>query len=168
MLDRTDCLHVHRLGKDLKELRDLTEVAVKLTDDPACVSVCFAVSTLNNVSLPSEFLVKVPRYYPHHSPSVFCTQAEFKSPIIDPESHEIAHANLQSGWSAIGTLKTVLFILDDIRMQFARNEFKLEHAVISGSPACARILHRYKESSAGLAPYVIDADADFDSEMMEN
>lgn len=155
-----------RLGKDLKELKDLTEVVIDLTDDPACVRVRFNVSEQNGVPIPCQFLIKVPRYYPHHSPSVFCIQKQFVSPVIDSHSHEISHSHLQNGWSAIGTIRTVLYILEDIRMQFARNEFQVERIVL-GSPASGHTLHRYKDNTAA-APNIIHTDIEPDDVMMEN
>lgn len=156
----------------MKELNDLPDISLRTADDPSCVSVCFMVSRVNDVELPSQFLVKVPRYYPHHSPLVYCIQKEFACPIIDPHSHEVFHSQLQSGWSAIGTLRTVLFILEDVRMQYIYNEFKVKPP-ISESPASAHVLHRHKDTHcASVTPIFVGAENDIengaDFQMTEN
>ncbi|KAJ1403315.1 hypothetical protein B484DRAFT_457573 [Ochromonadaceae sp. CCMP2298] len=97
-----------RLSKDLKDVAGLPGVQFILTDHPASVVVQFSAEK----RVPARFLVEVSRYYPHNSPTVLCLESGFDSHLI--VGGEVTHANL-IGWSAIGTLGTVLGILEEVR-----------------------------------------------------
>ena len=59
----------------------------------------------------------MPRYYPHNHPIVFCLNGGFSCPFILPTG-EITHSSIREEWSAIGTLGTVVDILQSIRLMF--------------------------------------------------
>lgn len=105
----------NRLKKDLKEIQGMKELrlAVELTDNPASVILNFDVG--DDDSIPSSFLVEVPRYYPHSRPVVTCLQEKFRSTRYIGSSREVLHTTLcEKGWSAIGSLSTVIDILFQI------------------------------------------------------
>jgi len=64
-------------------------------------------------------MVKVSEYYPHSSPVVTCLDRQFTGPFIDNQG-EIQHMYLQNGWSAIGTLRTVIDIIQNLRPYFVQ------------------------------------------------
>ena len=66
---------------------------------------------------PSLFRISVPRYYPHNHPVVFCLNEGFVCPFILPTG-KITHSSICEDWSAIGTLGTVIDILQSIRLMF--------------------------------------------------
>lgn len=101
----------NRLKKDLQEMQGLKELrlAVELTDNPASVILNFDVS--DDDSIPSSFLVEVPRYYPHSRPVVTCLQEKFRNTTYIGSTREVLHSLLCENWSAIGSLRTVVDIL---------------------------------------------------------
>mmetsp|Transcript_3255 Transcript_3255/g.5476 ORF Transcript_3255/g.5476 Transcript_3255/m.5476 type:complete len:305 (+) Transcript_3255:114-1028(+) len=107
-----------RLGKDLKELKNFPGVQFELTDNPSSVIVnyleCNFQCDVHEMRLPSSFLITVPRYYPHANPEVTCMEDGFRSDCIDING-KVTHLQLQNEWSAIGTLATVLQVLECVR-----------------------------------------------------
>ncbi|KAJ1416772.1 hypothetical protein B484DRAFT_454192 [Ochromonadaceae sp. CCMP2298] len=101
-----------RLSKDLKDVTGLSGVQFILTDHPASVVVQFGAAEEHRV--PARFLVEVSRYYPHNSPTIQCLESGFDSHVIGTGG-EVMHVHLNYGWSAIGTLGTVLQILEEVR-----------------------------------------------------
>lgn len=106
----------YRLQKDLKEFqfRGIDGVTFQYPDEPGSIIVEF---TDLIPFTPSLFSVRVPRYYPHNHPIVFCLNEGFSCPFI-LASGEIVHKGLDVDWSAIGTLGTIIDILNSIRMMF--------------------------------------------------
>ena len=102
-----------RLSKDLKEIEGTTDVNIELTDDPAAVILNFNVDEHQNI--PSQFLVKVPRYYPHSCPIVTCLQEKFCNSYFISSSNIVCHQDLQHNWSAIDTIQTVIAVLQMVR-----------------------------------------------------
>ena len=110
----------NRLNKDLKEVRDIQGVRFDLTDDPSSTVIVFHNGTVDMDGahkLPSKFLVKVSRYYPHVCPTITCLDEEFCSSYIEKDGN-VKHEKLHEGWSAIGTLRTIVEILLSIRNQW--------------------------------------------------
>jgi len=109
---------LYRLGKDLKELKNFPGVQFELTDNPSSVIVnyleCNFQCDVHEMRLPSSFLITVPRYYPHANPEVTCMEDGFRSDCIDING-KVTHLQLQNEWSAIGTLATVLQVLECVR-----------------------------------------------------
>jgi len=99
------------LGKDLQEIQGLKTLTVKLTDNPASIILNFNV---DDDSIPSSFLVEVPRYYPHSRPNVTCLQEKFRNTRYIGSSREVMHSILREEWSAIGSIRTVIDTLNQI------------------------------------------------------
>lgn len=70
-------------------------------------------------SLPSRFIITVPRFYPHNPPDVCCVDSEhFYPPYITP-SGAIQHPGLTDLWSPLNSLTAVVEILQAVRAQVA-------------------------------------------------
>lgn len=133
--------HSQSLQKDIEELRELTGVSVSRASrpnsaviefDPISVAQYVATdtssssqvplfhqygSTMRRDILPSQFLVTVPRYYPHQPPVVCCLDSRGLSfpPHLDADG-TVHHPSLQSEWSPIKTLQSVVQVLHDLRV----------------------------------------------------
>ena len=96
---------------------ELNYVRCAFTEEPSALLLNYKDSTFNGVRIPTRFMLKVSKYYPHQSPVVTCLQAEFCASFVSPDG-EILHTHLQSGWSALGTIKTVVDIIQSVRPHF--------------------------------------------------
>ena len=104
-----------RLQKDLHELQlcGIHGFSILYPDETGSVTVEF----LEAIPFaPSIFRISVPRYYPHNHPIIFCLNEGNPSQFI-LQSGEIIHSSLREEWSAIGTLSTVIDILQSIRLR---------------------------------------------------
>lgn len=74
-------------------------------------------STMRRDILPSRFLVTVPRYYPHRPPVIRCLDSRGLSfpPHLDTDG-TVHHISLESEWSPIKTLQSVVQVLHDLRV----------------------------------------------------
>jgi ubiquitin-protein ligase len=117
-------IYLVRLQKDLKELEasGLNGVSFQCADDSGTVIVQFADVI---PFAPVTFKISVPRYYPHNPPIIFCVSNGFPCPFILPTG-EIVHPGLREEWSAIRTLRTVIDILQSIRL-ICHNNFQTEY-----------------------------------------
>lgn len=124
----------NRLKKDLQEMQGLKELrlAVELTDNPASVILNFDVS--DDDSIPSSFLVEVPRYYPHSRPVVTCLQEKFRNTTYIGSTREVLHSLLWENWSAIGSLRTVVDILLQIIATYY-HDYGLSDSLITATGA---------------------------------
>lgn len=100
----------------------MDHIECEFTDDPACLLVTFKDNPHNNICIPCKFMVKVSKYYPHNSPIVTCLDEHLSAPFIDANG-EIQHMYLQNGWSAIGTLRTLLDIIQSLRPYFVQVQY---------------------------------------------
>lgn len=91
----------------------------EFTSDPASVVLLFE----NTAFQPSTFLVNVARYYPHSAPTVKCMEASYVSDYIDGNG-EVMHAGLNSEWTALSSLDTVIQILLFVRSTCSVSEFE--------------------------------------------
>jgi len=96
---------------------DLPYVQCAFTEDPSALLLNYKDSMYNGARVPTRFMIKVSKYYPHQSPVVTCLQTEFSATFVSPEG-EILHSHLQNQWSALGTIKTVVDIIQSVRPHF--------------------------------------------------
>ena len=112
-------IYFSRLQKDLKEVQrsGLIGISLQYPDEFGGVTIEF----FDVIPFaPSRFRVSVPRYYPHNHPIVFSLNEGYSCPFI-LSSGEIVHSSLREEWSAIGTLMTVIDVLQSIRLMFHNN-----------------------------------------------
>ena len=133
--------HSYSLQKDIEEVRRLTGVSVSRASrpnsaviefDPISVAQYVATdtssgsqlplfhqcgTTMRRDILPSQFLVTVPRYYPHRPPLIRCLDSRGLSfpPHLDADG-TVHHVSLESEWSPIKTLQSVVQVLHDLRV----------------------------------------------------
>ena len=108
-----------RLNKDVKAMGDLSYVQCTFTEDPSALLLNYKDSIYNGTRIPTRFMIKVSKYYPHQSPVVTCLEVEFSATFVSPEG-EILHSHLQNQWSALGTIKTVVDIIQSVRPHFVQ------------------------------------------------
>jgi ubiquitin-protein ligase len=107
-----------RLGKDIKELKDLEGIHIELTENPASVIIIFdpmghSINSFDCI-VPSRFRIEVSRYYPHTHPKVTCLDTGCQNLFI-ANSGLVTHVQLTENWSPIGSLLTVIDVLRGIR-----------------------------------------------------
>lgn len=112
-----------RLNKDVKAMGDLSYVQCTFTEDPSALLLNYKDSIYNGTRIPTRFMIKVSKYYPHQSPVVTCLEVEFSATFVSPEG-EILHSHLQNQWSALGTIKTVVDIIQSVRPQLCTNWYE--------------------------------------------
>ena len=109
----------------MKEVCARTDISLHYPEESGSIILAFAINPLLPY-IPTTFRVSVPRFYPHNSPIVHCldegysTRGNFACPYILP-SGEIMHDGLGESWSAIGSLATVIDILQNIRVLVQQN-----------------------------------------------
>ena len=114
------------MQKDLKELYGRNDVSFQYPEEPGSVIISFLTDPLLPF-IPTIFRVNIPRFYPHNSPEVYCLDEEyscrgrFMCPYILSTTGEISHDGLGESWSAIGSLTTVIEILQNIRIMIQQN-----------------------------------------------
>lgn len=111
-------MNIFRLTRDIEDLREIAGVIVTRGERPNMAIVEFDPSSVvhRGDSIPSRFLVTVPRYYPHNPPQIRCLDGKcYGSLHIDLEGN-VKHPELESNWSPIKSLYNVVQTLHDIRM----------------------------------------------------
>jgi hypothetical protein len=69
-------------------------------------------------ALPTRFLIRVPRFYPHNGPVVQCLDSScYPNDFFDENGHS-SHPLFSSDWSAIYSLSTVIETLRKIRLVY--------------------------------------------------
>lgn len=101
----------------------LSGISLEYPDDTGSVIVHYSDSI---PFAPATFRISVPRYYPHNSPIVYCVDRGFTCPFILPTG-ELIHPSLREEWSAIGTLRTIIEVIQNVRLMF-HNTFQVEYS----------------------------------------
>jgi ubiquitin-protein ligase len=109
-----------RLAKDLKDVSDLLSVRYELSPDSTSVLLEFVERDLVT-DVPCRFVVTVPKYYPHDSPTIRCLDSYHGNHLIDTDGQVLPGNWLGCHWSAMGSMLTVVAILEDIRSQYRMN-----------------------------------------------
>ena len=132
------------MQKDLKELYGRNDVSFQYPEEPGSVIISFVTDPLLPF-IPTIFRVNIPRFYPHNAPEVYCLDEEYSSrgrfmcPYILSTTGEISHDGLGESWSAIGSLTTVIEILQNIRIMIQQNP--QIRAVQSSTPSVLSSFH---------------------------
>lgn len=105
-----------RMQKDLTDLNNATGIEFEDLSQPATIVVRFT-DTLT--ACPNRFQIKVPRFYPHENPIVLCLDTGYRNKFINADGL-LSHPSLGRDWTALGTLTTVLCILQNIRICFSQ------------------------------------------------
>jgi hypothetical protein len=137
-------------------------VQVLETDAASSVIISF-ISDGSDDHRPKKFLVTVSRFYPHDAPDIRLAEnpTSFSSEFI-AEGGAVHHPCLSNQWSAIGSLATIIDVLDSIRSCCC---FRWEDdCMMETSPGTEMDLPRF--CSRSVSPILLDeASASMQSEM---
>lgn len=105
---------MHRLQNDLKGIKELSDISVELTETPSCAIIFFKVPV---PSMPSRFLIQVPKFYPHNPPLIKLCDSNFRglSRYWDGTG-KVLHDDLSINWTAMNSLRDVVDVLRSIRL----------------------------------------------------
>ena len=152
------------MQKDLKELYGRNDVSFQYPEEPGSVIISFVTDPLLPF-IPTIFRVNIPRFYPHNAPEVYCLDEEYSSrgrftcPYILSTTGEISHDGLGESWSAIGSLTTVIEILQNIRIMIQQNpQLRLQSSPTSFHASSGHITTSSSSSSSGI--HVSDSHVD--------
>jgi hypothetical protein len=116
------------LSKDVAEVIRCPDVIVQITEIPSVASVTFLdssspASAASFVeSLPSRFLIRVPRFYPHNGPVIQCLDSSCYPNDFFDENGNSTHPLFSSDWLAIYSLTNVIETLRQIRLVFGSSK----------------------------------------------
>jgi hypothetical protein len=99
------------LQKDIQDIVGLEDISIIETDSFSSVIIHFISDEPN---LPNNFLITISRYYPHSCPVIRCLNIRFPCEYISVDGI-IEHPSLGDNWTAIGSLMTIIDILQSIR-----------------------------------------------------
>jgi len=128
------------LQKDITEL-ERAEITSLFVEKLSALSVVLAFSEAYNcgASMPCNFLVCVPKYYPHSCPSVKCLDYGMESFNINRDGF-VSHQVLTE-WSPVKSLLDVVHLLHDVRNRFSENS-----SISSASASSSGISVKYEEA----------------------
>ena len=119
MFSNSTVFILYRLQKDILEVNKLEHITIIDTDSPTSVIIQFNNDYYESLGQkPHTFLITISKYYPHTCPQIKCLQDNeenyFHNEYIALNGI-ISHPNLGENWSALGSLWTVIEILDSVR-----------------------------------------------------
>lgn len=97
----------------MKDTKDIIGVWCEMSEYPACVMITFD-EVSGTAPTPRRFMVKVSKYYPHDRPLVVCMDAGYQNVSLGAGG-EVRHTYLQEGWTAMGSLRSIITLLAAMR-----------------------------------------------------